>query len=61
MKVIVDQDACIGCNLCVEMCPDIYCMEDDKAMVYVPFISSDLEDLCKQAADSCPVNAINIE
>ena len=61
MKARVDPDVCIGCNLCVEMCPDVYRMEDDKAIVYVSFISPEIEDLCEQAADACPVSAITIE
>ena len=33
MKAIVDQDTCIGCGLCEGICPEVFKMEDDKAIV----------------------------
>lgn len=61
MKAKVDQDTCIGCALCVEICPDVFKMEDDKAVVYVAVVHKEVEDACKQAEDECPVTAITIE
>ena len=29
MKAIVDQETCIGCELCANICPDVFHMEDD--------------------------------
>jgi len=61
MKAKVDQDTCIGCALCVEICPDVFKMEDNKAVVYVAVVHKEVEDACKQAEDECPVTAITIE
>lgn len=61
MKAKVDQDTCIGCALCVGICPEVFKMEDDKAVVYVAVIPKEVEDACKQAEGGCPVTAIIIE
>ncbi len=63
MKVIVDENLCTGCELCVNTCPDIFRMEDDLAEAYdnndpVP---EDMEDCAREASDMCPVEAIPIE
>jgi ferredoxin len=61
MKAVVDQVACIGCALCVEICPEIFKMEGEKATAYEGPCPSNREKACREAADQCPVNAINIE
>jgi ferredoxin len=61
MKAIVDQDACIGCGLCPDICPEVFEMnDDDKAEVTVDPVPADVEDSCREAAESCPVDAITI-
>ena len=61
MKAKVDPDICIGCALCTQTCPQIFRMEADKALASTMIVPKDLESLCKQAAEECPVNAITIE
>ena len=60
MKAKVDPDACIGCELCVTTCPEVYKMEDDKAVVYVSVVPKAAEENCQKACDDCPVTAITI-
>ena len=52
--VKVDKDKCIGCGLCENICPTVFKMEGNKARA----ISNKVDDKCKEAADSCPVQAI---
>jgi ferredoxin len=61
MKVTVDQDACVGCGLCVDTCPSVFVMEGDIAKVVAATATPDDEQACREAADGCPVEAIAIE
>ncbi|WP_291325077.1 ferredoxin [Desulfovibrio sp. UCD-KL4C] len=60
-KVVIDHDECIGCETCVELCPEVFALdaEGEKAEV----IKEDAIDLdCVQdSIDSCPVECISIE
>ncbi len=61
MKVRVDAELCVGCGLCVNTCPDLFEMKEDKAVAKVKVVPPDKEDSAKQAKDECPVEAIIIE
>jgi len=61
MRVIIDEETCIGCGLCAETCPDVFEMKDDKATVKMDEVSDDLADACREADEECPVEAIQIE
>ncbi|HAL45607.1 MAG: 4Fe-4S ferredoxin [Planctomycetes bacterium GWF2_42_9] len=60
MKAKVD-DSCTACGLCVETCPQVFQMGDEKAQVIVDEVPPQYEDAAQQAADECPVEAIIIE
>lgn len=61
MRVRVDADACVGDGSCAEICPQVFVMEGDLAVVKADVVPDDAEDVCREAADSCPVEAIIIE
>ena len=61
MKAIVDGEACIGCGLCEQTCRAVFGMVDDVAKVNVDQVSDDQQDCCREAADSCPVDAITLQ
>ncbi|MBI4833320.1 MAG: ferredoxin [Planctomycetes bacterium] len=62
MKAIVDKEACTSCGLCVETCPDVFEMgTDDIAKVKVNPVPASAEACCKEAAESCPAEAIKIQ
>ncbi|MFH1460665.1 MAG: ferredoxin [Candidatus Omnitrophota bacterium] len=61
MKAMIDKEACVGCGLCANMCAEVYQMEDDKAILIVDEIPDSIAESAKEAASSCPVEAIKIE
>ncbi len=61
MKVKIDPELCNGDEVCVQLCPEVFEMKEDKAVVIMEEISPDLQDSVREAADSCPSEAIIIE
>ena len=61
MKVRVDEEVCVGDETCVEICPEIFEMQGDLAVAKMEEVPEELEGACKEAAESCPVDAIFIE
>jgi len=58
MKVEVDKEKCIGCGACVNLCSDVFELEEGKAKVKQQETD---KECAKEAADSCPVQAISVE
>ncbi len=60
MKASVDPDKCIGCGLCAETCPAVFELTDDKAVAKPGDVPAEAEDACREAAEQCPVEAIEL-
>lgn len=58
-KIEHDLDKCIGCGVCVSLCPENWVMKGGKSYPK----KTELDDLgCnKEAADACPTQAIKIK
>ncbi|MGI6621144.1 MAG: ferredoxin [Bacillota bacterium] len=59
-KVYVDEELCIGCGLCADTCPDVFELTDEGKAVAKENAEDNLE-CAKDAADTCPTEAIIIE
>jgi len=61
MKATVDKELCTGCGVCADTCPEVFALDDDTARVIVNEVPEGAKESCKEAAESCPVDAISIE
>lgn len=63
MEASIGSDVCVGCGACVDICPEVFEMseDDDVAEVKVDEVPEDAEESCREAVESCPVEAITIE
>lgn len=58
MKYVVNEN-CIGCGLCISICPDYFTMADTgKAVALEAPVPIGHENEAEYAAGSCPVDAI---
>jgi ferredoxin len=62
VKATVLPGKCCGYGICVEICPQIFKL-DDMGFAYVeaPEVSDELVSSAQEACDSCPESAITIE
>jgi ferredoxin len=60
MRARVTED-CIACGRCIEICPEVFEMGEDIALVKVDEIPEEFEDATQESADECPTSAIIIE
>lgn len=58
MEVKINDD-CIGCGLCESVCPQVFQLEGVRAIVVDD--SEEFRSLAEEAAESCPVAAIEVE
>jgi ferredoxin len=55
--VKVNKNGCIGCGICVGLCPETFVFDaDGKSEV----INTATTDCAKEAAKACPVNVITV-
>ena len=52
---------CIGCGRCASMCPSVFTMTDEGVAAARDEIFPDQEGQVQEAAESCPVDAIETE
>lgn len=61
MKITIDQDNCIGCGNCEDVCPELFELrEDGISYVRKENLRDDLIECARDAEDSCPVSVIEV-
>jgi ferredoxin len=60
-KIVIDEEECIGCGSCSELCPDVFEMDEEaeKARVILP--EGGNEECIEEAISTCPVECISWE
>ncbi|MBU1445718.1 ferredoxin [Patescibacteria group bacterium] len=56
----VDPNLCIGCGLCIQLCPAVFELGDN-GKSHVIKADGDSDENIQTAADSCPVSAISVD
>lgn len=59
MKVHVNEN-CIGCGLCPNLCPPVFTMTEEGIAAARDEIYPELAPMIQEAAESCPVDAIEV-
>lgn len=60
MKVKVDENVCIGCGLCMNVCPKVFKLNDGgKSEAIDGSVPSDDKNEVLQSIEMCPVGAIS--
>jgi ferredoxin len=60
MRARVDRDICIGAAMCVATAPNVYEL-DDQGLSHAFNPDPGDDDLLREAAESCPVQAVILE
>lgn len=59
MEAKITED-CNGCGICEDICPEVFELGEETAMVVKKPVPEDLEDCCLDASAQCPMQAIEI-
>ena len=60
-QVVIDVDECMGCEACVEVCPDIFGFDEDEEKAFVIEGKEAGGDCLDDAIASCPAECITFE
>ncbi len=61
MKASVDQDGCISCGLCIDVCPEVFSYnENDVSQAIKDEIPEKNLKQAEEARDGCPVSVIDL-
>ena len=58
-EVRIDQEECLGCEACVEICPAVFAMNDASGKAFVKNEANGEEEGVDDAIASCPAGCIS--
>lgn len=60
-QVVIDQEECLGCEACVEICPAVFDFDGDSGKAFVKEDANADESCVDEAIGSCPAACISKE
>jgi len=60
-SIIIDVYECNGCGSCVEICPDVFAMDDDGEKAYLIDFDARVTEKVEEAAAYCAQKCIYFE
>ncbi len=60
-EVVIDTDECIGCEACVEACPEVFGFDGENEKAFVLDNADAGADCVEEAIASCPAECITLE
>jgi ferredoxin len=61
IKKVWIEEGCTACEVCVDICPEVFDLPDDVAIVKEGVNFDDYAEEIKECAESCPVEVIKYE
>jgi ferredoxin len=58
-RVLIDEEECIGCGSCEEICPVVFRLNEEAEKAEVILTEGGPEDLIEEAMETCPVACIH--
>jgi ferredoxin len=61
LGVSINAEKCIGCGVCVQVCPEVFNLDDEagKGRIVDAARADEIQKLVKEAVDCCPIGCIN--
>lgn len=60
-RVIIEEEECIGCQSCCELCPDVFEFNEETEEAEVILPEGGDEECIDEAISTCPVECIHWE
>ncbi|MFQ5956473.1 MAG: ferredoxin [Candidatus Brocadiales bacterium] len=60
LRAVVNLKRCNGCETCIDVCPEVFAIKNERAEVKLDSIPPELEGCAIEAADECMAGAITI-
>lgn len=60
-KVYIETEECIGCENCVELCPEVFGFDSQESVAFVIMAEGGSEECIEEAIEDCPVECIHWE